>query len=563
MSRNLIMNKYKIFENEVHEDASPPVENEHLEINISTETCSNNAAVVPQITSLKTVGHSRFMNDVHKNGDASTAVIISDPAELDSTNEDVGYLQFQLRRIVEHLIFRVFSFVLIITDICIIITALSINNKTDQQNRAFEVIALCFVSYFMLEVFLRILAKGPRQFSDEWFNIADLVVVIVSFLVTVIYTSVDLGFGYAKLVVAGRLIRIVSFVRLYTERKHLEKGARQMVSQNKRRYQKDGFDLDLTYVTERVIAMSFPSYGKMSLYRNPIEEVSRFLNTKHKDHYKVYNLCSEKTYDDTYFHGRVERFIIDDHNVPSLNDTVRFVKNVKEWFELDKDNIIAVHCKGGKGRTGTMICVWLVEAGLFGSAEASLDYFGNRRTDLSKSSKFQGVETPSQNRYVGYFQEVKEKYNGIPPQEVNLRLRQIRITAVAGIGKGDGSDMSCEVFIGRMKVFECDFGQNKNCQAEYKPEADVLEVTLLNCPILHGDVKLRFQCSSKRVPKGYEKCPFYFWFHTSFIKDNRFLVTRDYLDNPHKPKTWKVFREKLSIELLFNAPDDKEDIPLN
>lgn len=44
---------------------------------------------------------------------------------------------------------------------------------------------------------------------------------------------------------------------------------------------------------------------------------------------------------------------------------------------------------------------------------------------------------------------------------------------------------------------------------------------------------------------------------------DRFLVTRDYLDNPHKPKTWKVFREKLSIELLFSCPDDKEDIPLN
>lgn len=51
---------------------------------------------------------------------------------------------------------------------------------------------------------------------------------------------------------------------------------------------------------------------------------------------------------------------------------VRFVKNVREWLNADKENVIAVHCKGGKGRTGTMICVWLVEAGLFGSAEVSI-----------------------------------------------------------------------------------------------------------------------------------------------------------------------------------------------
>lgn len=48
---------------------------------------------------------------------------------------------------------------------------------------------------------------------------------------------------------------------------------------------------------------------------------------------------------------------------------IRFVQNVREWLDSDKDNVIAVHCKGGKGRTGTMICIWLVEAGLFGSAE--------------------------------------------------------------------------------------------------------------------------------------------------------------------------------------------------
>lgn len=67
----------------------------------------------------------------------------------------------------------------------------------------------------------------------------------------------------------------------------------------------------------------------------------------------------------------------------------QFVENVANWLEQDPENVIVVHCKGGKGRTGTMICIWLIEKGIFSSAEESLDYFGNRRTDTNVSSKFQ------------------------------------------------------------------------------------------------------------------------------------------------------------------------------
>lgn len=87
------------------------------------------------------------------------------------------------------------------------------------------------------------------------------------------------------------------------------------VSQNKRRYTGEGFDLDLTYVTgvtgvlccttvyephpplDRVIAMSFPSSGSAALYRNSIYEVSQFLDQKHPGHYRVYNLCCEQLAD--------------------------------------------------------------------------------------------------------------------------------------------------------------------------------------------------------------------------------------------------------------------------
>ena len=45
------------------------------------------------------------------------------------------------------------------------------------------------------------------------------------------------------------------------------KGVRQLISENKRRFQVDGYDLDLTYILDNVIAMSFPSKGTKAMYR--------------------------------------------------------------------------------------------------------------------------------------------------------------------------------------------------------------------------------------------------------------------------------------------------------
>jgi PTEN phosphatase family protein len=303
------------------------------------------------------------------------------------------YIRWRLRRIVESLGFRALTMILIVIDLSVVIADLIQNPGVNASINSLQIIDLIITIWFVIELILRLVALTPAFFFTAWYNVVDFAVVLITFIIVVV-AATGSGEWAEKLSIFTifRFVRVARLIRLWTEKKQIETAARQMVSQNKRRYQQDGYDLDLTYVTNRVIATSFPSTGMLALYRNPIEKVAKFLNDKHPRKYRMYNLCSERTYEAHHFTGcSVERFMIDDHNVPTLEDMVRFAQSVKEWFKADPENVIVVHCKGGKGRTGTMICVWLVEAGVFTSATESLDYFGNRRTDTNVSKKFQGV----------------------------------------------------------------------------------------------------------------------------------------------------------------------------
>ena len=120
--------------------------------------------------------------------------------------------------------------------------------------------------------------------------------------------------------------------------------ARGMVSLEKKRFAEDGFDLDLTYITPRVIAMGFPTLegGLESNYRNPMPEVQRFFKKYHDDHFKVYNLCIERFYDLTEHFPLVEHFPFYDHNCPPFELLKLFCQNVDYFLSRDPKNVIAV-----------------------------------------------------------------------------------------------------------------------------------------------------------------------------------------------------------------------------
>ena len=52
---------------------------------------------------------------------------------------------------------------------------------------------------------------------------------------------------------------------------------KEVVGGPKNRYLSNGYNLDLTYITERIIAMAFPASGIESLYRNSVETIAELL----------------------------------------------------------------------------------------------------------------------------------------------------------------------------------------------------------------------------------------------------------------------------------------------
>ena len=154
-------------------------------------------------------------------------------------------------------------------------------------------------------------------------------------------------------------------------------------------------------------------------------------------------------------------------------------------------------------------------------------------------------------RYVHYFQSLKmEKIREIP--SVPLTVRSVNISGLQKVGKGDGSDFSLRIFSGGQEVCRVSFADQETCCREYEEKRDLLTVSLTAPPRIERDTKFMFYCDTKGVPVGYDDCAFFFWLHTYFIKNDRECLTREQLDNPHKEKTWAVWRENFSVEIIFN-----------
>ena len=312
-----------------------------------------------------------------------------------------------------------------------------------------------------------------------------------------------------------------------------------LVSKKKNRFCYDGFDLDLTYITTRIIAMGFPSSSIEGLYRNPLEEVQKFFNTRHPSHYKIYNLCEEKSYAENLFY-RQACFPFKDHEAPPLNLMRPFCEDAKKFLDEDKDNIIAVHCKAGKGRTGTFICCLLMYMNIFDSSDECLQYYGMMRVENGK-----GVTIPSQIRYVAYFEEILKKNMKHPISFVKKRIQKIRMYTLPMFHKTYTSSFSIE---NCGKIYKSDKKKNQVNEADFNSIVDFdIEKEL----IVEGDVCVTFY----RIHIiGKKEKIFKFWFNTNFIPNdsNIYEFKKKSIDKACKDKSNKYYKPGFKIEVYFS-----------
>jgi len=67
------------------------------------------------------------------------------------------------------------------------------------------------------------------------------------------------------------------------------------VSKKKKRLLTEGYNLDLTYITNYVVALGYPAEGAEKMIRNSREDVISFFKKRHGINVKIYNLCIEQS----------------------------------------------------------------------------------------------------------------------------------------------------------------------------------------------------------------------------------------------------------------------------
>ena len=262
-------------------------------------------------------------------------------------------------------------------------------------------------------------------------------------------------------------------------------------------------DLDLTYIKPHLIAMGFPYESFEGIFKGyglRMDDVIRFLDSNHPNRYRVYNLCSERSYDSSKFNMRAITYPFDAHCPPPFELIQQFCEDVSTHLKADDRNVAVVHCCNGVERTGVMICSYLLHDIIFYSTKDALNFFAAARTHNGV-----GVTIPSQRRYVQYYGYMLKNSLTYFPDAVFLQsLKFIGIPCL----QGATCSTLFTVSVQGVKAY------TSKVYGNIKKSHQVAKFLLLRLVPLCGDVTIEFFYYTRF---GGKENLFSFYFNTYFI----------------------------------------------
>nr|KAK5441116.1 Telomerase protein component 1 [Exophiala xenobiotica] len=223
---------------------------------------------------------------------------------------------------------------------------------------------------------------------------------------------------------------------------------RQIVAGPRARHPEAG--LDLCYVTEFIVVTSGPSsVWPKKAYRNPLDQLVAFLDRKHGQDWTIFEFRAEGTgYPDSEVYNRIHHFPFPDHHPPPFALIPNIMAAMRNWIRgydeqpddvLDHTNkrVAVVHCKAGKGRSGTVSCSYLISEEGWKKDDA-LVRFTTRRM---RSGFGLGVSIPSQLRWVDYVDRWTNEMHKI------YKDRPVEIEEIYVWGLRDGVKVTVEGFV--------------------------------------------------------------------------------------------------------------------
>ncbi|XP_046706567.1 putative tyrosine-protein phosphatase auxilin isoform X5 [Silurus meridionalis] len=308
-------------------------------------------------------------------------------------------------------------------------------------------------------------------------------------------------------------------------------------------------ELDIVYITSRIIVMSYPAETVELGYRNHVEDIRSFLDSRHADHYTVFNL-SQRNYRGAKFSNRVSECNWPSRQAPSLHNLFAVCKNMHNWLKQNPKNVCVITCSDGRGPSGVLVCAMFCFCHLFTNPVNAMQL-------LSAKKPGQGL-WPSHRRYIGYVcSMVSEK--PILPHSKPLVIKTVTVNPIPCFNKQrSGCRPFCDVLIGETKIFST--AQEYERMREYRVHEG--KVIFKLGVSVQGDVVISayHMRSHALQAKVTNTQIFQIQFHTGFIAPGttvlKFMKSElDACDSPDKyPQLFQVLLE-IEVENMEKQKD--------